>query len=86
MGKQIWLSRQFWFRENRPYVGPPIHGSRDEMSYFKHAPSRRVSAVNHTAIRTFREKETTQRGVFLSNFNFYFDVDNRERARARDKN
>ena len=45
------------------------------------------STVNRIATRTFKEKTTTPKPILSSdlNFNVYIDVDNRERARARDK-
>ena len=43
-------------------------------------------ARNCVATRTFREKKQQQSRVFLRlSFNVYTDIDNRERARARDK-
>ena len=42
---------------------------------------------NRVATRTFREKKQQLSRVFFQiSFNIYTDVDNRERATARDKN
>ena len=66
------------------YVRPPLHVSRDEILHFKHM---RVSAVNRIASRAFRDKNNNNKAnsFFRLNFNVYVDVDNGERARARDK-
>ena len=47
----------------------------------------RVSAVNRKASRAFRDKNNNNKAdsFFRLNFNVYIDVDNGERARARDK-
>ena len=47
----------------------------------------RVSAVNRIASRAFRDKNNNNKAnsFFRLNFNVYIDVDNGERARARDK-
>ena len=68
----------------RPYVRPPLHVSRGKILHFKYT---RVSAVNRIATRTFRDKKQQQRSrIFHSTqFNVYIGVDNRERARDRDK-
>ena len=66
-------------------VQPPIHVSRGEILKFKH---RRVSAVNRMATRTFREKKYNKNkadSFSPLNCNVYINVDNRERARARDE-
>ena len=55
----------------------PIHVSRGEILHFKYTC---VSAVNRIATRTFRDKKQQQ-----LNFKVYIGVDNREKARARDK-
>ena len=68
-----------------PDVQPPIHISRGEILKFKHT---RVSAVNRMATRTFREKKYNKNkadSFFPLNFNVCINVDNRERARARDE-
>ena len=68
-----------------PDVQPPIHVSRGEILKFKHT---RVSAVNRMATRTFREKKYNKNkadSFFQLNFNVCINVDNRERARARDE-
>ena len=48
-----------------------------------------VSAINHMALRTFREKKKThthtKRVFFPLNFNVYINLYNRERAIARNK-
>ena len=44
-----------------------------------------VSAVNHKAAWTFGEKKKKQESFFLLNFNVYINLDNRERARARNQ-
>ena len=46
-----------------------------------------VSAVNHMAARTFREKNTTKNYESFSSLNIkvYIDLDDRERARVRNK-
>ena len=66
------------------YVRPPLHVSWDELLHFKHP---RVSAVNRIASRTFRDKNNNIKAdsFFRLNYNVYIDLDNRERARARDK-
>ena len=47
----------------------------------------RFLARNRVATRTFREQKQQQSRVFLRlSFNVYTDIDNRERARARDEN
>ena len=70
----------------RPYVRPPLHVNQVEILHFKYT---RISAVNRSiATRTFRDKKQQQRSrfsVFRLNFKVYIGVDNRERARARDK-
>ena len=67
-----------------PYVRPPLHVSRGEILHFKHPC---VLAINCMATRTFREKKQSKAESFFFrlNFNVYNDVDNRERARTRDK-
>ena len=45
----------------------------------------RVSTVNRTATQTFRDNKQFD-SFFRLNPNVYIDVDNRERARARNKN
>ena len=69
------------------YVGtyrPPLHVSRDEMLHFKQPC---VSAVNRITSRPFRDKNNNNNydSFFRLGFNVYINVDNRERARARDK-
>ena len=67
-------------------VGTSIPSCKpDEIWCFKHP---RVSAVNRIASRPFRDKKTTTKAdsFFRLNFNVYIDVDNRQRARTRDKN
>ena len=68
----------------RTYVRPPLHVSRGEILHFKYP---RVSAVNPTATRPFRDKKQQQwsRIFHSTQFNVYIGVDIRERARARDK-
>ena len=70
----------------RPYVRPPLHVNRVEILHFKYT---RISAVNRSiATRTFRDKNNNNNeadSFFLLNFKVYIGVDNRERARARDK-
>ena len=67
------------------------HGSiRGEILHFKHP---RVSAVNHMATWTFRERKNNGNNndnkkadsILRLNFNVFIDLDNCERARARDK-
>ena len=56
-----------------------------EILKFKHT---RVSAVNRMATRTFREKKYNKNkadSFSPLNCNVYINVDNRERARARDE-
>ena len=70
-----------------PYVRPPLHVNRVEILHFKYKP---ISAVNRSIAtrRTFRDKKQQQRSrfsFFRLNFKVYIGVDNRERARARDK-
>ena len=62
----------------RLYICPPVHESRGEILHYNHP---------RVATRTLRDKKQ-QRRFFLSAYftNLYIDVDNRERARARDKN
>ena len=48
----------------------------------------RVSALNRIATRTFRDKKNNNNeadSFFQLNFKVYIGVDNRERARTRDK-
>ena len=49
---------------------------------------RLTSVVNRIVSRTFRDENNNNKAdsFFRLNFNVYIDVDNRERARARDKN
>ena len=92
MDKKIWLSINlrslacFGSEKIRPGVRPPLHVSRGEILHFKYPP---VSKVNLIATRTFRDKNNLTTKPILSfawlNFHVYFDVDNRERGRARDK-
>ena len=66
-------------------IRPPLHVSRGEILHVKHP---HVSAVNRLATRTFREEKTSNNkagSFFRLDFNVYTDVDNRERAKARDK-
>ena len=65
-------------------IRPPLHVSRDEILHFKHL---RVSAVNRKASRAFRDKNNNNKAdsFFRLNFNVYIDVNNGERARAREK-
>ena len=69
-----------------PCVRPLLHVSRGEILHFKYPP---VSKVNLIATRTFRDINNLTTKPILSftwlNFNVYFDVDNRERGRARDE-
>ena len=44
-----------------------------------------VSVVNHMAARTFREREKKNESFFPLNINIFINLDNRERARARNK-
>ena len=88
MGKKVWLSmhpRNFGSEKivrRRPYVR--LHVSRGKILHFKYL---RVSAENRIATRTFTDKKNNTKAdsFFRLNFNVYIDVDNRERARARDK-
>ena len=66
------------------YVRPPLQVSLDEVLHFKHP---RVSAVNRIASQTFRNKNNNNKAdsLFRLHFSVYSDVDNRERAGARDK-
>ena len=63
---------------------PLLHASGDEILHFKHT---RVLALNRIASRTFRDKNNKSKAdsFFPLNFNVYIDIDNREKARARDK-
>ena len=66
-------------------IRPPLQVSRGEILHVKHP---HVSAVNRLATRTFREEKTSNNkagSFFRLDFNVYTDVDNRERARAKDK-
>ena len=89
MGKKI-VREILVLTRNRPYgvrpdVRPPLHVSRREILHFKHT---RVSAVNRIATRTFRDKKNNNNkadSFFGLNFKVYIGVDNRERARGRDK-
>ena len=89
MGKENWVSknpRNFGSDKISviTYVSPPLHVSRGEILHFKHPC---VLAVNCMATRTFREKKQSKAESFFFrlNFNVYNDVENRERARTRDK-
>ena len=75
MGKKIWLPM-------RTYVHPTIYASQGEILHFKQPG---VSTVNRIGTRTFRGKKQFD-SFFRLNSNVYIDVDNRERARTRDKN
>ena len=68
----------------RPYVRPPLHVSRGEILHFNYP---RVFAVNRIATRNFSDQNNNNKADSFSrlNFNVYVDVDNREKARARDK-
>ena len=74
MDKEIWLPM-------RTYVHPPLNASQGEILHFNHP---RVSTVNRISTRTFRDKKHFY-SFFWLNSNVYIDVDNRERARTRDK-
>ena len=64
------------------YVRPPLHVCRGEILHYA-----RFSAVNRIATRTLKDKSNNSKvdSFFLLNFNVYLDLDNIERARARDK-
>ena len=67
----------------RPYVRPPLNVSRVEILHFKYT---RISAVNRSiATRTLKKNNNKADSFFRLNFKVYIGVDNRERARARDK-
>ena len=44
-----------------------------------------VSVVNHMVALTFRERERKKESFFPLNFNIFINLDNREKARARNK-
>ena len=86
MGNKIWLSmhpKKFWFW--RKYVRTSTPSYKPDWNFAFQVPA--GSAVNRIATRTFEEKTTIAKPILSSdlNFNVYIDVDNRERARARDK-
>ena len=84
----IHASKKFWFWESRPYVRPPLHVSRDTWNFAFQVPAHSVG--HRIATQTFRDKKQQQQikadPFFQLNFNVYIiGVDNREKARARDK-
>ena len=94
MGKKIWLSVHPRNFGSHVTVRPPSLASVRVYTTGKITQSTgvttrmdsRVLARNCAATRTFREKKQQQSRVFLRlSFNVYTDIDNRERARARDK-
>ena len=86
MSEKIWFPthpRNFGSEKNRPYLRPPLHVSRGEILHFKHSL---VLTVNCTASRTFRDKKQQKANSFFRlNFDVYIDVDNRGRAKEREK-
>ena len=69
-------------------VSPPIHGSRSNVFSWSgnlHLKDPRVSAVNRvaTTLRLLERRKNEAESFFRLNF-VYIDMDNRERARARD--
>ena len=76
-------SKKFWFW--RKYVRTSTPSCKPDWNFAFQVPT--GSAVNRIATQTFQEKTTTTKPILSSdlNFNVYIDVDNRERARARDK-
>ena len=79
--------------EKRAPLKTPAWEARDEYEAevkFCISSTPLVSAVNHMAARTFREKKQQQQqqqneSFFPPNFNVFIDLENRERARAKNK-
>ena len=87
MGKEIWLSmhaRHFGFEKiirTRPSVRPLLHVSQGEIFHFKYPG---VNCIT-PGLLEIKNNNNEADSFFRPIFNLYIDVDNRERARARDK-
>ena len=92
MGKKIWLSmrsRNFSFDKIvRTYVHPPLHVSRGETLHFKHPARFGDKSHGHRDFKRETERKNNninKKAEFFVrlNFNDYINVENRERAKAR---